>query len=961
MIFTAFFSPFKKNKNPENNAPAVSSQSTVHRLTRARSCDNWYCYEYELGLVQSGSNFGVEMRSHFIYKGSGSELQKPWSYQKSFENLVEAQAHFAEILADAYEFGKINSGDNYYWRYHLNTRTTPQVQSDYQRPADIDNGKLANSVATGRKVWTDLDLTSGEVVRQLWGRAEPAARTALLYYANRAPFTYGYWSHWKWLYKQAEAADDMQLLTIMISRLDLAVGVGRIVPPFSWTERVPSAHTLNYLKGRARRYLRILAQRQPQLYIILAVAILKGAGGQTNSLDLKTEWVSLDILFGASGRYTQNGHGRGRYVSQRARPTLAVRDEQVPPAWDARPDLLLELYTDPTRPWQILEWALKMLRLRQLELPPLSDALALQFLQSQQSPLLVQTAVAQVSRQLLEMQTWPAPELTASAFYWAKGSLRRQIIPRLAQTGAVGQSWQTAFATQLAKLLAQTSYNASKFSGREKDAAGLLARVYLVYLTHEDLLALVPVLLGTPDGDLQTYLQTIVFRLPFQMLPELLQNCNNLNTGQQERLIQLWLERLRHEPTLSVDLGLATELVENGEEWIKQAGWRILEASSAFDEASVADLWNSFFRLYNYNVSQVISSIFGSISALRLLMRNPNRVKILLDFLLVPDADLSHLTQETFALLLRSLPTAQAVKLATTLPPELWESLRQRFAAELVADGRMGSVWHEILATLPNDTTGQLRARFLLDPILSPTFQDAADESFLKTSEPAFAPLLVNWLERHPELFGKGSPLLLTAAMSKMLEVRNWALRHLETVGVTTPFALRLLESGLPESIAAGKTYFEAVPAGDTHQMEYVLAICDSPDKTVQKYGREYLQKRRAQLPLADLTRQLAEHPDPTIQELVAATLLQEAGLAVDTSEFDSVVLRSRNRGRRVKELVKQRVGQQPAPNLDKAVLLEMARSRTGRDAEWAMQQLVRLALAGETVEGLEILGAGGI
>ena len=43
------------------------------------------------------------------------------------------------------------------------------------------------------------------------------------------------------------------------------------------------------------------------------------------------------------------------------------------------------------------------------------------------------------------------------------------------------------------------------------------------------------------------------------------------------------------------------------------------------------------------------------------------------------------------------------------------------------------------------------------------------------------------------------------------------------------------------------------------------------------------------------------------------------------------------------------------------ATLLEIARSNTPRDAEWALQQLARIALAGEPVGGLELGGVGGI
>src|SRR6185369_10476280 len=108
--------------------------------------------------------------------------------------------------------------------------------------------------------------------------------------------------------------------------------------------------------------------------------------------------------------------------------------------------------------------------------------------------------------------------------------------------------------------------------------------------------------------------------------------------------------------------------------------------------------------------------------------------------------------------------------------------------------------------------------------------------------------------------------------------------------------------------------------------------------KASQLYGREYVQKRWERLPVDELLQKLAEHPDVPVQEMVASRLLQDPARAnqISTGEFDRTILRSRNRGRKVKELVKQRVSQPSQPSLDKATLLEMARSRTPRDAEWA-------------------------
>jgi len=65
------------------------------------------------------------------------------------------------------------------------------------------------------------------------------------------------------------------------------------------------------------------------------------------------------------------------------------------------------------------------------------------------------------------------------------------------------------------------------------------------------------------------------------------------------------------------------------------------------------------------------------------------------------------------------------------------------------------------------------------------------------------------------------------------------------------------------------------------------------------------------------------------------------------------------NRGRRAKEAVKKR--QDTDATLDVRTLLELARGKgTPRDAEWALSQLARRALAGEKIEGFAVEGVAG-
>ena len=73
--------------------------------------------------------------------------------------------------------------------------------------------------------------------------------------------------------------------------------------------------------------------------------------------------------------------------------------------------------------------------------------------------------------------------------------------------------------------------------------------------------------------------------------------------------------------------------------------------------------------------------------------------------------------------------------------------------------------------------------------------------------------------------------------------------------------------------------------------------------------------------------------------------------------DFDRTVLRTRHKARRAKEQVKQRQERAaPHAQVDLATLLALARGTgTPRDAEWALSQLAKRALAGEKIDGLEI------
>ena len=59
-------------------------------------------------------------------------------------------------------------------------------------------------------------------IRQQFPPRDEAERAELLRYAREAPLVYGDWRHLKWLYKEAEGADEPEILGTLIGRLDAA-------------------------------------------------------------------------------------------------------------------------------------------------------------------------------------------------------------------------------------------------------------------------------------------------------------------------------------------------------------------------------------------------------------------------------------------------------------------------------------------------------------------------------------------------------------------------------------------------------------------------------------------------------------------------------------------------------------------------------------------------------------------
>lgn len=218
-------------------------------------------------------------------------------------------------------------------------------------------------------------------------------------------------------------------------------------------------------------------------------------------------------------------------------------------------------------------------------------------------------------------------------------------------------------------------------------------------------------------------------------------------------------------------------------------------------------------------------------------------------------------------------------------------------------------------------------------------------------------PLLLRWLDANINQLGRSDGTLLAATTHPFGKIRARGLARFREVGLDLPLALRLMEAGLPQPFELAKSWFETHEELDV--ADRALALCDSPDARVRAFGREFLEKNRDRVLDAKLLKKLSENSDPQMQAWLAEHLLKDAP-NVEVAAFDQAVLKARGRARRAKEAVKARrdVTKTTAieySNDDIASLLDVARGRTKRDKEWALQQLAQVALSGREVEGVAL------
>jgi hypothetical protein len=213
--------------------------------------------------------------------------------------------------------------------------------------------------------------------------------------------------------------------------------------------------------------------------------------------------------------------------------------------------------------------------------------------------------------------------------------------------------------------------------------------------------------------------------------------------------------------------------------------------------------------------------------------------------------------------------------------------------------------------------------------------------------------LLLEWLATGEAL---EQEMLVACIESPLERVQRVGIEQITQAGLLPDLWLQLAETGTPVALEATRNYLASL-RGSEHIQAVLLAI-DSSAPPLRDLGLSFLDGDQRVTDQDAVWVALAESDDPVVQRRVVEEAL--AGREIPRlADLDRRVLLRRRQGRATKELVKTRIESSPtgealSPERTSA-LLDMARGRNRRDRSWALQRIALLAVAGVTLDGVDV------
>ncbi|QEG40492.1 BRCT domain-containing protein [Roseimaritima ulvae] len=217
-------------------------------------------------------------------------------------------------------------------------RKPPAEQAEYRI------AKLALLESDEAEVPIDDRLRAHQVLWELWQADDAFSRRCLLGAIRDVPLVYGPFKALKRIFKDAEAADDTEVLGALSARFDMALDAG---------QHAVSKRTLAYLCRRGWRYLRRVGQTLPGVYPDVATDFLVHYQGYG---DFSHSWILNHIFFHETGKYTAK-----KFTFRWDRPRSWQTHRAFPDAWKRSPRPLFALL-ERAAAERILEYAAKALK-----------------------------------------------------------------------------------------------------------------------------------------------------------------------------------------------------------------------------------------------------------------------------------------------------------------------------------------------------------------------------------------------------------------------------------------------------------------------------------------------------------------------------------------------------------------------------------------------------------------------
>ncbi|TAF64791.1 MAG: hypothetical protein EAZ55_10325 [Cytophagales bacterium] len=316
-----------------------------------------------------------------------------------------------------------------------------------------------------------------------------------LYFLQTAPFAENYWQKIKHIYKEAEKKLLKQegelpqpyaisLMAQLLSRID-AESTQSIKSKF------PTHKTLFYMKRRARRLMQFFAKEQPAIYWGWVMHLLKAQIGK-NSLDMKSQWLLGDALYGNSRRYKAKFNSA--YSLKKNFIQYHHKEQRLPEIWQTNIQELFSL-TPYILPWQIEETLLLVFLQNNVGgLPKQSDEKLLHYFNSP-SAWLKKEAIKQTYDQLIYQSI--SPKLYAALYFYAPAQLKKNIQNIVEKRPKQSEEWQKNVQKALLEYV-HSSIQQNKITRRARTELIALIEKDKDILNSKTVLVLAPLFINDP-------------------------------------------------------------------------------------------------------------------------------------------------------------------------------------------------------------------------------------------------------------------------------------------------------------------------------------------------------------------------------------------------------------------------------------------------------------------------------